>query len=303
MSDEINSKEYWDDRFQKDWEIKNGRQQTEVFYNLLIKNIPNFVKEFIRNNSDTINDVGCALGEGTVLLQKIFKNNSLIGTDFSETAIKNAKKNFKDIQFEVQNVLTSKKKYDVIIASNIIEHFPKPFDVLQKVLDNSKQIAIVMIPFQEDKNNMEKEHSQSFDFEDFRLFTNDFCLIYSKEINLMGTPDGAYWYGKQLLLIYGKKNLFPIENLTLNNYIMDKNENKLLSSTTELENFKKDLESTMANQKILNTKIERLNESIMAKSSIIDSIYSSRSWHAISRYRSFLNKHPKIKKIIQHIKR
>jgi SAM-dependent methyltransferase len=327
MSSEINSKEYWDRRFQEDWEMKNGRQQTAVFYNLLISNIPQFVFEFIKRKSDSINDVGCALGEGTALLQKAFKTNSLVGTDFSETAIENAKKNFNHIQFEVQDVLTSKKKYDVIIASNIIEHFPKPFDVLQKVLSNSKQIAIVMIPFQEDKENMEKEHSQAFDFKDFKLLTNDFSLIYSKEINLIGTPDGEYWYGRQLLLIYGKRTLFPIENLTIDNYIMDKNDKALLNSTIEIESLK----GKLRDRELLKTQIEGLKKDVMEKSSeieglekdivekssvieglekdvmekssVIDRIHSSRLWHIISRYHTFLNHHPRIKRIIAQFRR
>jgi len=47
----INSMDYWDNRFQTNWENFLGREQTEFFINLLLENLPKwFLSELEEKN-------------------------------------------------------------------------------------------------------------------------------------------------------------------------------------------------------------------------------------------------------------
>jgi len=178
----INSKVYWDKRFKEDWEEKNGREQTRAFYALLLKELPDFVTQLIETKSSTINDIGCALGEGTQLIQTRFPKQLVEGTDFSSAAIANAKQKYPNLKFDVQDINHLPKAYDVMIASNVVEHFKNPLSILKKIIKSTKKLAIIMLPFQEEIKYLISEHTQSFDFKDFPIAIDDSLLIYSKEI-------------------------------------------------------------------------------------------------------------------------
>ena len=64
----VNSKDYWDNRFQTNWESYLGREQTEFFLNLLLENLPFEIVQQMESKKWSVCDAGCAEGDGTNLL-------------------------------------------------------------------------------------------------------------------------------------------------------------------------------------------------------------------------------------------
>lgn len=302
----INSQHYWDKRFEKDWEEKQGKEQTQMFYSLLLKNLPSFVLKYIRKETKTINDIGCALGEGTLLIQKAFPQQHVEGTDFSVTAINKAKENYPNLSFSVQDIKHIPQKYDVIIASNIIEHFQDPLLIIQKILEHTNSLAIIMLPFQEDNNHLGKEHFQSFDFKDFPIIYGNYFLLYSKEIDLIDTSDAQYWGGKQLLLIYALADVFKLKDINLGNYHAGNvNKDKKIQDlrATEKEFIKINTTYTQLNKdfNLSKKKIDSLENEIYQLSHELNGMKGSAAWKFVQTYYHFLEKHPNIKKFINSI--
>lgn len=306
LNTKINSQDYWNKRFEKDWEEKQGKEQTKMFYSIMLKNLPSFLLNYIKKETKTINDIGCALGEGTFLIQTTFPQQQVEGTDFSVTAINKAKERYPDLNFSVQDIKHIPQKYDVIVASNIVEHFSNPLLVIQEILKHTNKLAIIMLPFQEDKSNLGKEHFQSFDFKDFPIVFSNYFLLYSKEIDLSGTSNAKYWNGKQLLLIYSNIREFSLKDLTLENYHagdIDKNKEieELRAVKKEFAKIDTDYKQLKKDFSILNRKFDSLNNTNSALSQELNTIKNSSAWKLVQAYYNFLGKYPNIKKIVNLI--
>lgn len=193
----INSNEYWDERFGVDWEKFEGHQQTDFFAKLLIENLPKWITTHFQNS--TICDAGCAEGQGARAFKENFPTAIIEGIDFSEVAIEKAKELYPDIHFFKDDIYNLKKSYDNIFISNVIEHFEKPFEVIEKLLEKVKKHLIIMIPFQEVE--LLKEHFTRFDYDSFPIRIGDFSLSYFKEIDCR-LLEGSLWDGKQAIVIY-----------------------------------------------------------------------------------------------------
>ena len=76
------------------------------------------------------------------------KVNNVLGIDYDELAIKNAKQNYKakNIEFIFGDVIEylnkSNKKYDVLMLSHILEHLEKPEKFLNQFTSRFKYIYI-----------------------------------------------------------------------------------------------------------------------------------------------------------------
>lgn len=198
----VNSNEYWDERFEKDWEIYEGQQQTSFFVNLLIQNLPQWIKEQFENS--TVCDAGCAEGQGTKIFKDAFPSTTVEGIDFSEVAIEKARLLFPSIHFFKDDVYNLKNNYDSIFISNVLEHFEQPFEVVNSLLKKVNKHLIIMVPFQEVE--MLKEHFYRFEYESFPINIGDFSLSYFKEIDCR-LLEYTLWEGKQALVIYTKSTV------------------------------------------------------------------------------------------------
>lgn len=202
MSEIINSKEYWEKRFaEKDWEINEGREQTSFFYNLLFKMLPQWIISDIINNKMTIADLGCAEGQGTAILSERFGNN-VTGTDASPSAIETARKLYKDIRFEVGDLLHMSEIYDVCVISNVLEHFTAPFEIAKNIVKNCRSYMIIMLPFEEEP--LMKEHMVSFFYNNIPIAINRMNLVHFSEVDCRVMPNTQF-FAKQILLVYSSK--------------------------------------------------------------------------------------------------
>lgn len=102
----------------------------------LLKHIP---------DNSLVLDVGCSNGlQGKHLRQK--KNCLVYGVDISHQAIKEAKKNLDKaaVMDAEKDSLPFKEKFDVIIFSDVLEHFTYPEEVLRKFKKHLKRDGLVV---------------------------------------------------------------------------------------------------------------------------------------------------------------
>ena len=127
---------------------------------LLLKRISQFIKK-----NDEVLDIGC--GTGDYLLEMAKYKVKLNGFDYSKYAIEKAKKKliYQKADLKVSNLenFNSKKKYDFIFISEVLEHIKDDFEALRKITSflNKKGKIIISVPF--DQNLWKYESHQPYD--------------------------------------------------------------------------------------------------------------------------------------------
>ncbi|MDG0873640.1 methyltransferase domain-containing protein [Paenibacillus thiaminolyticus] len=260
----INSKQYWDDRFNSDWEGNSGRQQTLYFCNIAESMFPDwFVSLLLKGASFA--DVGCAEGDGTNFFAERYPNSKFTGLDFSEAAINKAKKHYPKqnfIQAEVQNI---NSKFDIVFSSNTLEHFINPFEILNHLFRITNKYTVILIPFQEYERF--KEHFYTFDYKDFDINYSNFSIVYAHEFDC-GKEPNIYWAGKQLLVIYAHKDVLLEHKCTLHDYI-----NSLSMNYSEM---KIDRDKAQNQLEEMNLLIKSQQETIFNQTKLIEQIYRDK---------------------------
>ncbi|AHF09002.1 MULTISPECIES: class I SAM-dependent methyltransferase [Dehalobacter] len=202
----INSKEYWDSRFDVNWETAGGKNQTRFFMRMLLENLPEEVCKYIKDGSPFILDWGCALGQGVEEISKRFSNAHVTGLDFSETAVKKCKADYPSGNFRSEILDPQKDRFNVIISSNCLEHFPNPAEVFAQHLLSTGQYYILLVPYNE-KPPICPEHQIILSENSFPSEINGFGRCFLKIIN---SQNKGCWCGQQMLMIY--KRLSAAQN-------------------------------------------------------------------------------------------
>jgi 2-polyprenyl-3-methyl-5-hydroxy-6-metoxy-1,4-benzoquinol methylase len=131
-----NSKEWWNDTFKNDWDRKiglNGPSQTRYFMELIVKHCG-------LNIQGDILDYGCAMGQGVDVLAKY---GHAEGYDFSDVACDKASQLY---PYTFYNSIPQ-KQYDVVVCSNVLEHFENPIDKFMELIGLSRKYVIAMVPY------------------------------------------------------------------------------------------------------------------------------------------------------------
>lgn len=200
-SHKVNSQQYWNDRFlTRDWEENKGQEQTRYFYSLLLKLLPDWLKTAVRQKQYSIVDFGCAQGQGIPLLAAEL-NSHIKGIDFSEHAILYAKEKYPQFHFEVADIWKYDKPTDVSILSNVIEHFPNPFELLDQVASITQKYMIVMVPLEE--KNLMDEHCFTFLYQNIPTQIRDLQLVYFTEYDCRDDEEQLF-LAKQVLALYSR---------------------------------------------------------------------------------------------------
>lgn len=210
---QINSKEYWDKRFATDWISKFGKEQSAFFGQIALNALPFWLVSEIKKNKLSICDWGCALGDGTQQIKKLFADNNVTGIDFSITAIREAKEVYKEINFLCEDILSNHLnfKYDIVFSSNTLEHFANPWTILNKLTEFSNQHIVVLIPYKE----VELYGEHVYQFTNTNIVSkidNSFSLTHFEIIDA-GKLSPSFWGGLQLLLIYSEETIISRLNL------------------------------------------------------------------------------------------
>lgn len=81
-----------------------------------------------KKNINSILDFGCGLGKTTFILKNAFPNAIVVGADISGDSIKEAKKQYSNIEFRsIEDVLSEPKYkglFDAIYIANVFHHIP-----------------------------------------------------------------------------------------------------------------------------------------------------------------------------------
>lgn len=132
-----NSMEWWNDQFESKWdrvEGINGPAQTRYFMELIVKYCG-------LDLTGSILDFGCAMGQGVEVLSR--HSDKVEGYDFSPVGIVESRK-------RVNGVFMSElpsKTYDVVVCSNVLEHFADPIPVFKQLLNLSNKYVVIMTPY------------------------------------------------------------------------------------------------------------------------------------------------------------
>ncbi len=312
---EINSKEYWNKRFQTDWDERLGREQSRYFAKLAVENLPVWLTNIVQSQNLTICDWGCAEGDGTDVLCHTFSDNHISGVDFSEHAILKAAQSYPKAHFLVEDWVSTHSPelaYDVVFSSNTLEHFHEPHIILQQLLKTARKCVILLLPYRE----FERHHEHHYTFLGSNLLfspTEHYVLAHSHVIDTsLDRP--CYWPGQQILLIYTRPDFTNENEITLKNITIQDEEYLELIETNKKnkENFdylineeKRKYTKIINEEKRKYTKIineiqsnEELNEKIIQEckdkintlSNELTKIKASRSWKYISKIQSLRQK-------------
>src|SRR5205809_320418 len=119
----INSREWWEDYFQRHWDFYDGGNQTSHFMERLLVNLPTEVLAYLTAHPRQILDWGCAQGQGAALLQQSFPTCRVAGLDCSQTALERAQALYPKQEWIYHPDGTIPRLFDVIVCSNTLEHF------------------------------------------------------------------------------------------------------------------------------------------------------------------------------------
>lgn len=213
----INDGTYWDHRFATDWESFEGPRQSRFFAKIAIDHLPKWLLDQVRQKSLTIADWGCAQGDGTDVWAGYVDSRQITGIDFSPLAIGQASQRYPAIRFVSSDWMDESRvdpeMFDVVFSSNTLEHFHRPYDVLQVLGKKARNAIILALPYQE--RDRISEHFYSFLPENIPLvLPNGFRLVWSRVIDCSALPD-TLWNGNQIFLVYAATEWFNGLNLAL----------------------------------------------------------------------------------------
>jgi len=276
----INSKEYWDKRFATgDWEEKGGNHQTHYFYELLYRLLPEHLREEFnaQDKQYTIADIGCAEGDGTDFLAKKFFNAEVSGIDIAESAVEKANMLYPEIDFSTH----LNQQYDIIVSSNVLEHFEDPFKHMDELFAHSKKYVVILVPFEE-KERIE-EHFYTFLYKDFQLKYKDFNLIHLHRI----TADKNIWNGEQHLFVY--QTNADLSEISLKTFGLER---IIKKAETELDTVIQKLQTTQQELQIIQQRLQTTKQELYT-------IKQSKIWKLANKYYIIRDTTPIIKHIFK----
>lgn len=197
----------WDDAYLPGgvWDQHNGGPRTRAFGVALLGFLDPVLHDYLSQPGRTMLDWGCGLGEIVALLREKYPEAVVAGMDFSLVAVMRAREAFGE-PFLCDEEIAD--EYDVIIASNVHEHFVDYMGLMETHMAKAKDYYVVLTPLEEylgDGESMtiaEREaaghaHVHRFSLESFPQEMGEWYLFASGVV----TP-GPLWPGQQLALIY-----------------------------------------------------------------------------------------------------
>ncbi len=213
---EINDKQYWDLRFETDWDESQGRQQSRYFARVALDNLPSWLVQLARAQRMTICDWGCAEGDGTDVLAGYFGAGSVTGVDFSDAAIRKAASFYPQLKFLVEDWVTAaapSQQYDVVFSSNTLEHFHDPHSTLQRLMSAASKCVVLLLPYREFERH--PEHHHTFEASNLAVApSREYALVHSIVIDA-SRHQPCYWPGLQILLVYARTSFLADSGVVL----------------------------------------------------------------------------------------
>jgi len=259
MQTEINSRAYWDARFDNDWLACKGDKQSRFFASIAIQQLPGWLLDQIRQEKLSVVDWGCAQGDGTDVWASYVPAEQVKGVDFSAAAIQQAQARYPALRFENTDWLAAatspsvadKDVFDVVFSSNTLEHFHQPYQVLQTLSKKAKKALVLALPYREMER--ESEHFYSFLPENIPLqLDNGYSLVWAKVLDCRALPN-SLWQGEQIILMYAEMGWLKKLGLRLSHvHLMQADvQSELLLLQTALNEQQLQLQRALQNEKVL----------------------------------------------------
>ena len=92
------------------------------------------IRKFSRANEHIL-EIGCGNGLVTEAISKAFPDSKIVGTEFLDAGLINARKRLPDISFEQLDArdLDESRVFDIICAFDVLEHIDADFEVMKAV--------------------------------------------------------------------------------------------------------------------------------------------------------------------------
>lgn len=147
---------YWDNQYSTNHH-NHTAQNTYIAQDFLRYSKEHAEFDSILHRAKNIVDIGCGTGEFCKLLFENYYENSLeiTGLDLSECAVSLANSWYKregdrKLHFRVFNLLKEEPpRSELLVCSNVLEHFKEPFPIIDKLLSWSENI-IIITPYDQD---------------------------------------------------------------------------------------------------------------------------------------------------------
>lgn len=146
-----------------------GGAQSKQYMIDLLPTIQRHMRSFPKKSHFSILDVGPGAGFGSNLLGSMYRSD-LLGytatvhtTDIIPDYINFAKAFCRHIEPMQVNIFELKERYDIVIASHVIEHIKEWQPFVRQLREISKGIVIVSAPYREDPSRLTRGHKNIFD--------------------------------------------------------------------------------------------------------------------------------------------
>jgi SAM-dependent methyltransferase len=173
----INTKEYWENRFNSGSWNKSGQRQTLEYAKANVTNL-NIDKNF----AGSILDFGCAMGDAISIYNDAFPKAKLSGIDVSGTAIKYCKERWGNLASFYSGDFSNVPAMDIIIASHVMEHITDDRKMIKEMLKKCNELFI-FVPYKESPlyhehvNCYEEDYYNGFNVTDKKIFTVSYRII------------------------------------------------------------------------------------------------------------------------------
>lgn len=205
MQDAVNTQGYWEERFSsRDWNKYDGGGQSAYFSQLAVNAFPEWLRRDLSRHSYSVTDWGCAQGDGTALLARVFPACGLTGVDFSAAAVEQAAAAYPYCSFEQGDIHHIHRESDVVFCSNTLEHLRDPRTVLEGLVASARRHAIILVPLHEE--NPHPEHFCVFNEDFFPLVLGEHRLSAFRILDC-ARQYSPYWSGEQLMLVYTRTDV------------------------------------------------------------------------------------------------
>jgi len=135
-------KEHWEDTAQY-LEKSAGVRWNKHMITWMLKHIEH-------NEIKQIYDLGCGAGNKTYFLAKLFPNANVVGFDFSDAGIDEARKNYRlpNLKYEVKDITRMSceeaESVDLVTLFDVLEHIENDKDCLNTFLNSAKPKYIMI---------------------------------------------------------------------------------------------------------------------------------------------------------------
>lgn len=200
----VNSKVYWDKRFNSNWERMNGRLQSCLFASGFV--LTNFAKKI---TPASVLDFGCGLADSIPVLNMAYPKAKLYYYDFSTVAMSKAKESYSALAEGYD--LTRKTTFEMVYSSNVIEHImdEQLTEFCSQLISLASKYVVIQAPYNElladgskidaGKKSTVVEHVRTLD-EDFLNFLKVNYTNFNWDMEIKNIPI-AWPFGSQIFYV------------------------------------------------------------------------------------------------------